>query len=476
MKIAHLSAEVAPWCKTGGLGDVLGALPQAQAKAGAEVAVFLPLHREALRAAHRRGLTLTATDVHVQVRIAGQEIGGRFLAHRDPDHPRLVTYLLDCPRFFDREGLYTDPKTGSDYSDNGLRYPFFCQAVLQAVRKLMGGVPDVVHAHDWQTAITPIYLRHAPVSTVLTIHNLAYQGVFPKEILPAVGLDWSVFTPERAEYHDHLALLKGGIADADAVTTVSPTYAREICTTEYGHGLHGFIRAHARRLRGILNGIDETVWTPTNNPRLAASYSADALDGKWACRQALLREFDLSSPAGEPVLGAIARFTGQKGIDLIADIVPLLDRLKATLVVLGTGSKALEDRMRRLARRHPRLAVRIDFDIGLAHRITAGSDIYLMPSRFEPCGLNQMYSMAYGTVPVVHSTGGLRDTVTDQTGFRFDNADAGGLAWALEQAISRYRFQPGAWRDTMVAGMQTDFSWSAPARQYIALYRELGAR
>lgn len=473
MRVAHLSSEVAPWCKTGGLGDVLGALPRAQADAGAQVAVFLPLHREALRTAHRRGLTLTPTGVDARVSIAGQTIGARFLAYTDPEQPRLTTYLLDCPRFFDRAGLYTDPAAGQDYGDNGLRYPFFCQAVLQAVRRLMGAVPDVVHAHDWQTAVTPMYLRYAAVPTVLTIHNLAYQGVFHKDLLPAVGLDWSVFTPERAEYYDHLALLKGGIADADAVTTVSPTYAREITTPQHGHGLHDFIRARARRLRGIRNGIDTAVWTPTDNPRLAASYSAESLDGKWACRQALLREFDLSSPAGEPVLGAIARFTGQKGIDLIADIVPHLDRMRASLVVLGTGSRSLEDRMRALARRHPRLAVRIDFDSKLAHRITAGADIYLMPSRFEPCGLNQMYSMAFGTVPVVHATGGLRDTVTDETGFRFENPDTAGLLWATEQAIGRYRFQPNAWRETMLAGMRQDFSWHTPAQEYLALYREL---
>lgn len=475
MKIAHLSSEVAPWCKTGGLGDVLGALPKAQAQAGAQVAVFLPLHRSALRTAHKKKLQLQQTDTNVIVRIAGQEIGGRFLKYVDPDTPGLTTYLLDCPRFFDRASLYTAPN-GGDYSDNGLRYPFFCQAVLLAARRLMGDTPDVFHAHDWQTAVVPMYLRHAPVPTVLTIHNLAYQGVFSKDILPAIGLSWSVFTPKRAELYDHLALLKGGIADANAVTTVSPTYAREICTQQHGHGLHEFIRAHARRLRGIRNGIDPDTWSPAKDPHIAQNYSATALDGKWACRQSLLKEFGLKGPAGEPLFGAIARFTGQKGIDLIADVVPMLERMKANLVVLGTGSKALEDRMRNLARKHKRLAVRIDFDSALAHRITAGADIYLMPSRFEPCGLNQMYSMAYGTIPVVHATGGLRDTVTNETGFRFDTPDARGLAWAMEQAVNRYRFQPKAWHRTMTAGMNTDFSWKIPAKRYMNLYKELGAR
>lgn len=474
MNIVHLSSEVAPWCKTGGLGDVLGALPKAQAQAGANVAVMLPLHRAALQTAHRKGLKLEPTDTNVVVRIAGHEIGGRFLKHSDPELPNLTTYLLDCPRFFDRAGLYSDPK-GGDYNDNGLRYPFFCQAVLLAARRLMGSTPDVFHAHDWQTAVVPMYLRHAPIPTVLSIHNLAYQGVFSKETLPAIGLDWSVFTPDGAEYYDHLSLLKGGIASADAVTTVSPSYAREICTQKHGHGLHEFIQAHAKRLRGIRNGIDPQTWSPTNDPHIAQQYSANALDGKWHCRQALLQEFGLHSPVGEPVLGAIARFTNQKGIDLIAEIVPLLEKMKASLIVLGTGSKALEDRMRHLAHYHPRLAVRIDFDSALAHRITAGADIYLMPSRFEPCGLNQMYSMAYGTVPVVHATGGLRDTVTQQTGFSFEFPDARGLLWALEQAVHRYRFQPNAWHNTMLNGMNTDFSWTIPAQQYLHLYRELGA-
>ena len=474
MNIAHLTAEAAPWCKTGGLGDVLGALPHAQARAGARVAVFLPLYRQAREAARRRDLALTPTDVTVQVRMADEEISGRFFRHDVADTGgRLTVYLLECARFFDRASLYVDPATGRDYPDNGLRYAFFCQGVLQGVRRLMGAVPDIVHAHDWQTGLAPMYLRHAAVPTVMTVHNLAYQGVFHKELLPAVGLDWSVFTPEQAEYHDHLSLLKGGIAAADAVTTVSPSYAREICTPEHGHGLHEFIRHNARRLTGILNGIDPTEWSPATDPHIARTYTADRLDGKWDCRAALLREFGLRGPAGEPLLGAVARFTGQKGIDLLAELVPLLDRLQANMVVLGTGSRALEERMRWLAARHPRLAVKIDFDLALAHRITAGADIYLMPSRFEPCGLNQMYSMAYGTVPVVHAVGGLRDSVDEAVGFRFEHPDIAGLLWATKAATERYRYQPDAWRRTMVAGMRRDLSWEQPARQYMRLYQQL---
>ena len=473
MRVVHLASEVAPWCKTGGLGDVLGALPKAQARLGAQVGVFLPLHRLARQNAQKHSAALQPVpNGEVAVHLAGQEIRGRVLRHTAEDG--LEVFFLDCPRFFDRDGLYSDP-SGGDYRDNGLRYAFFCQGVLQAARRLMGGLPDVIHAHDWQTGLAPLYLRHAAIPTVFTIHNLAYQGVFHKDLLPAVGLDWSVFTPDQAEYHDHISMLKGGIAAASAVTTVSPSYAREICTPEFGHGLQDFIRHHARRLQGIINGIDPEEWSPATDPHIPHPYSADALDGKWACRQALLREFGLRGPAGEPLLGVIARLTGQKGIDIVAEIVPLLDRLRANLVILGTGSRALEERLRWLSARHPRLAVKVDFDNALAHRITAGADIFLMPSRFEPCGLNQMYSMAYGTVPVVHAVGGLRDTVDDEVGFRFEHPDVAGLLWALEQAIGRYRFQPDAWRSTMVAGMRRDFSWSLPARQYLHLYQQLKA-
>ena len=248
MKIAHITSEAAPWCKSGGLGDVLGALPGAQARDGAQVAVFLPLHRAARQAAKKHNLTLSTTGVSATSRIAGHDVTGHFLSHTDSNG--VTTFLLDCQRFFDRDGLYTG-SDGRSYADNGVRYAFFCQAVLQAVSALMGGAPDVLHAHDWQAALIPIYLRHAPVPTVITIHNLAYQGMFHKDLIPAIGLDWEVFSPSCAEFHDHLGLLKGGIACANAVTTVSPTYAREITTETFGHGLHEFIRHNARRPKMI---------------------------------------------------------------------------------------------------------------------------------------------------------------------------------------------------------------------------------
>jgi starch synthase len=470
MKIAHIASEVAPWCKSGGLGDVLGALPGAQARAGAEVAVFLPLHRAARQTASKRGLTLSPTGVTATARIAGHDVIGHFLSHTDADGVKI--FLLDCQRFFDRDGLYTD-SDGRSYRDNGVRYAFFCQAVLQGVSRLMGGAPDVLHAHDWQAALIPIYLRHAPIPTVMTIHNLAYQGTFHKDLITAIGLDWEVFSPSCAEFHDHLGLLKGGIACADAVTTVSPTYAREITTAKFGHGLHEFIRHHARRLTGIINGIDEAEWSPEHDPHIVQNFSAADLSGKWACRQALQAEFGLHLEPGEPLLAVVSRFASQKGLDLVADIAPELDAMRAGLVVLGTGEPELEKRFAWLSGRSRRVRARIGFDVPLAHRITAGADMFLMPSRFEPCGLNQMYAMAAGTVPIVHAVGGLADTVDDQVGFRFGHSTVDGLRWALQQAIGRYRYDSPAWHSTMVAGMRRDFSWRQPAQDYLALYRSL---
>ncbi|MEL6349051.1 MAG: glycogen synthase GlgA [Myxococcota bacterium] len=469
MKIAHVTAEVVPWSKTGGLGDVAGALPKAQAREGAQVGVFAPFHREARHAAERHGLQLRPTGVGVRVHMGGADFTGTFLEHSWPDGS--TTYLFDAPRFFDRHGLYVD-ENGRDYEDNGFRYAVFCQAVLQAARRLMGGVPDVFHAHDWQAALIPMYLRHAPVPTVLTIHNLAYQGVFHKGLLPAIGLDWSIFNAAQAEHYDRFGMLKGGIATADAVTTVSPNYAVEITTERFGHGLHHFIRNHARRLRGIINGVDEDDWSPRVDPHIASRYSSSHLDGKADCRASLQQEFGLQVNPGEPVLASISRFTHQKGIDLLADIAPRLEQLGAHLIILGTGDAALEDRLRWLDSRHQRLAVQVDFNVPLAHRITAGADMILMPSRFEPCGLNQMYGMAYGTIPVVHATGGLRDTVEhDVTGFLFEIDDAAGLWWALERAIERYRSQH--WHYMMMEAMSRDFSWRGPADEYLNLYREL---
>lgn len=491
MRIAHISSEVAPWSQTGGLGDVVGAIPGALEKVGGgnvQSAVFSPLYRGVWDKVRARGETLQDTGVVVTVPLAGWELKVRaFALHRPGGSP---VYFLDYPGFYDRAGLYADG-SDRDYDDNHLRFALLCRAAIEASPRLMGGVPDVFHAHDWQGGLVPVYLRtryrQVRPACVLTIHNLAYQGVFSKEVLPALGLDWSVFTMQRMEYHDHLGLLKGGIAYADAVTTVSPSYAREIRTPGFGHGLDSFLRDHARNLIGILNGIDTESWNPATDPEIAGHYDAssfDTTDGKRMCRRRIAEEFGLRVGNRELLLAVVSRFAGQKGLDLVADIAPELYWLGAKLIVLGSGDSGLEDRFRYLGRTFSQnVAVRIGFDVAQSRRIYAGADAILIPSRFEPCGLCQMYAMRYGTVPIVHAVGGLRDTVRDPgdgalcrgegTGFRFEHPTAIGLRWAISRASRIFRNRPDGWHNIMRAGMTRNCSWDQSARTYLKLYHYL---
>ena len=494
MRVVHISSEVTPWSQSGGLADVVGAVPRAlvQAGAGVECAVISPLYRGVRERAHARGATLVDSGVSVQVPLAGEHLRVGFVTLCAGDAPPV--HLLDCPRFFDRDGLYATAEQ-ADYADNPLRFALLCRAAIEAAPALMGGTPDVFHAHDWQGGMVPVYLRTrypgAGAACVFTIHNLAYQGVYPKEVLPALDLDWTeVFRLDRMEYHDHLSLLKGGVAYADAVTTVSPSYAREILTPSFGHGLHDFLRHEARSLEGILNGIDTASWDPMRDSHLPAPYDADRLGsggGKAACRRALAEELGLPVPEDEILLGVVSRMADQKGLDLVADLVPALQEMGARLVVLGSGEPALEERFRYLGRAFGHnVAVRIGFEVALARRIFAGSDAMLIPSRFEPCGLNQMYAMRYGTVPIVHAVGGLRDTVHDPgddalrrgqgTGFRFEHATVTGLRWAVERAARMFRADRAGWLAIARAGMAADWSWGRSAQEYLQVYQRLGQR
>ncbi len=492
MRIAMISSEVAPWSMTGGLAEVSGALPAAlhelRAELGIErVSVFTPLYRQAAANAARLGHQLEDTGVRVSLMMGDRPLNGRFVRHHEEGGGDV--FFLECAELYERDGLYVSSNF-EDYGDNADRFGFLCLAVLEAATELLGGPPDILHAHDWQAALVPTYLseryreRLPATRTVFTIHNLGYQGVFPKETMERLGLPWSLFTLDGLEFWDRVNLLKGGLHAADAVTTVSPTYAGEIQTAEFGWGLDGFLRLHSAKLHGILNGIDTHAWDPRTDRWLAANYDADSLDGKLACREALASELGLQPATNEPILAVIARFAGQKGLDLVADLVPQLHSLGAHLVVLGAGDPSLERRFTELARHYgDRLVVRIGFDDGLAHRIEAGSDIFLMPSRYEPCGLNQMYSMAYGTVPVAHAVGGLRDTVIDAdatsiergeaTGYRFEGASFETFRSTVERAIRQYRYQPDIWFRIMQTGMATDFSWNRPARAFGALYASL---
>jgi starch synthase len=394
-------------------------------------------------------------------------------------------YLVEHERLFgSRRGLYGEG--GRDYADNAERFGYLARAAL-ALPAALGLRPRIVHLNDWQTGLAAWMLRreHAEdraltgARTVFTIHNLAYQGVFPKDVLPVVGLPWDVFRYEAMEFHDQLNFMKAGLVFSDALTTVSPTYAREVLTPEAGHGLDPLLRHRARDLHGILNGIDVAEWDPERDPHLPAHYSAADLSGKASCKAALQRELGLPERAHVPLVGIVGRLVDQKGFDLVAAALGDLLARDVQVAILGTGDPAYEEAFRGAARERPdRLAARIGFDEPLAHRIEAGADLFLMPSRFEPCGLNQMYSLRYGTVPVVRAVGGLEDTVQDfdgwrsGTGFKFREYTPNALLVAVRRALDVHR-DAAAWRGLVLRGMAEDNSWARSAARYEALYRDL---
>jgi starch synthase len=481
-------SEVAPWSQTGGLADVAGALPPALRAADPTLSVLVvtPLYRT-VRDAWSARLDL-ADGGQVDVDVGGRRTARLLVARGEAS----TTCFVDLPEFYDRSGLYGDGR--SDFPDNSLRFAALNRVALAVAPRLLGGVPDILHCHDWQAGLGPLVARRElppqqePRAVVFTVHNLAYQGLFPRSAMSELGLDWSLFTPDNLEFHDQVSFLKAGIKFAEATTTVSPGYARAILEPELGCGLDGFLRRYARRLRGIVNGIDVTSWNPATDPQLAASYSADDPDGKARCRQALADELGSRVGAGELWLGAITRLVEQKGVDLITALIPRLSELGARLVVLGTGDGELEHRLLEAAARSgagpekSRCVVRLGFDVALARRIYAGVDALLMPSRFEPCGLNQLYAMRYGTVPIVRRVGGLADTVDDPgdealaagrgTGFCFDRDSIDDLYGAVHRATKLFGDRAG-WSRLVASAMGRDWSWNASAGAYVQLYREL---
>jgi len=474
MELLFLASEVAPLSKTGGLGDVLGALPAALAEAGDVVAVVSP--RYGFIDAARAGFT--PRDRAVRVRGEATTVWSR-------TRGRLTHYLVEHERFFgSRRALYAEH--GHEYGDNAERFAYLCRAGLE-VPAAFGHRPAVLHLNDWQTALAAWLLRHqhqtdpalARTRSVFTIHNLAYQGSYSKELLPALGLPWELFRPDGVEFHDRLNLMKAGLVFADAVTTVSPTYAREITTPQGGEGLDGLLRRRQGQLHGILNGIDVAEWNPASDPHLPAHFDAQRLAGKAACKRALQEELGLPQRAEVPLLALVGRLVDQKGIDLLLAALPELLRRDLQVAVLGSGRHDWEEALRQSAHHHGgRLAVRIGFDEGLAHRIEAGADLFLMPSRFEPCGLNQLYSLRYGTVPVVRRVGGLADTVEDfdgwrrGTGFVFGDYDHRAMLTAVRRALELFR-DKRAWHAMMRRGMELDHSWARSAGRYRELYRGL---
>jgi len=471
MRIAHLASEVVPFSKTGGLADVAGALPPALAALDHEVTVVVPGHRTSLKDA-------LPGEPHGEVRALGLTARMNVLLYRSV---RVV--LLDCPALYVRPALYSLPD--GDFPDNAVRFAFFARAAIAALAKL-GGV-DVVHAHDWQAALAPFLLRHdgatrfamPAAKTVFTVHNLAYQGVFPPWALEACGIPPELFTMDLLEFYGSANFLKGGLVSADAVTTVSPTYAREILTPEFGCGLEGVLATRRDTLFGILNGLDTDEWDPRRDPHLELPFGApdDAVEGKAAARDLLGREAKLAD-AGRPLIGMVSRLAEQKGADLLAAALDEIVGLGYDVVVLGAGERRYEEAIRAAQAAHAgRVAAFIKFDERLAHRIYAASDLFLMPSRYEPCGLGQMIAMRYGTLPVVTRTGGLADTVTDAdetggTGFILPEFTPASLIATLRRA--RAVLADDARLAAMrAAGMARDFSWKASAREYVRLYERL---
>lgn len=468
-KILMVASEANPFAKTGGLADVVGALAAALHDRGEDVAIVLPRYRGVPLENARR----VCDDLGLWLGPAHYPASAWQVVERGVPY-----YFIDCPALYDRDGIYGD--ASGDFPDNHIRFAALSQAALAVVRRLFR--PQVLHCHDWQAALAPVYIHtrwHTDptffgLKTLLTIHNLGYQGLYPKEILPAIGLDDAVFFPDQLEFHGKVNLLKGAIRYSDALNAVSPTYAREIQSPELGFGLDSLLRARSDALSGILNGVDYAEWDPQTDPHLAASYSAADLSGKRACKADLLSEFGLPPEnLDKPLAGMVARLDSQKGFDLIQEAASELAAEDFCLVALGTGDPKYERFLQDWAAAHPeKIAVRIAYDNRLAHKIEAGADLFLMPSRYEPCGLSQMFSLRYGTVPLVRATGGLEDTVDDETGFKFRDYTGAALLEAVRAALAAFQDRQ-QWTAMVRRGMAKDFSWKASAAQYAALYRRL---
>ena len=486
MKILCVASEVDPFAKTGGLADVAAALPKALARLGHDVRIVLPLYRQINRA--QFGARQTAVTVAVA---SGERTREARVWECVLPKSRVPVWFIECAPLFDRDGLYQ--LQGKDHPDNLERFSVFSQAALRMLPQLRWQ-PDVVHCHDWQTSLAAAHLTMTPLGrepffssmgTALTIHNLAYQGLFPKDQWPLTQLPPSAFSIQGLEFYDQINCLKGGLVSAGVLTTVSPTYVREIQTPEFGCGLEGLLRTRADDLVGILNGIDQDEWNPQTDPHIAAHYAEAQPAGKALCKLALQKSQRLPE-RHDLLIGMIQRLAEQKGIDIFVQAVEELMALPLQIVILGTGDPVYHQQLQQLAAKFPeQLAVNLTFDNALAHQIEAGADAFLMPSRFEPCGLNQMYSMRFGTVPIVRRVGGLADTVTDlspsthmahtATGFVCEEHSSRALAETVRRALTAFR-DHAVWTSLMRTGMRLDCSWDRSARAYVAVYERARAK
>ena len=477
MHIVFAASECVPFSKTGGLADVVGALPQALAALGHSVTVYLPRYKQTKLSDPKtvvRSITVPFDDRYrfCSVLDGGTRGGVQF-------------YFIDYPPYFDRDALYGT--SVGDYHDNAERFALYSRGVLEASKIL--GVPDVFHCHDWQSALIPVLLRTVydedpafqGVPCVFTIHNMGFQGLFAPDILPLLMLPWDLFTVTKLEFYGNVNFLKGALVFSDYITTVSKKYSQEIQTAEYGFGLEGVLRGRSATVTGILNGVDYEEWSPEKDKFIKAKYSPTDLSGKEIDKRDLLEQFGVTNPDPRlPVIGIVSRFAAQKGFDLIAQIMDRLAREDMIVVALGSGDKEYQDMFVRLNKQFPnKIAVKVAYDNTLAHKIEAGSDMFLMPSKYEPCGLNQIYSLKYGTVPIVRATGGLDDTIEPWdartgkgTGFKFTQYSGEALLGAVKSALQAYQDHK-SWQTLMRNGMNKDFSWNAAAKEYVRVYERV---
>jgi starch synthase len=479
LQILFVTPEAVPFAKTGGLADVAGALPKSLHTLGCEIKLFIPYYRMVKES----GLPHQYLGEEIEVPIGDEKLKADvYLGHLGQDIP---VYFIGREEFFDREYLYGTSK--GDYFDNAERFIFFSKAILIFCQR-MGFSPDIIHHHEWQTGLIPAYLKSiyqndplfSRIAAVFTIHNIAYQGIFKKEKFWLTDLPPETYNPEGIEFWERINFMKAGIVYADAINTVSKKYSEEIQTPEYGYGLEGILRKRRESLSGILNGVDYEDWDPSRDPHLVVQYDLERVSGKRECKKDLLREFHLpSSLENVPLLGMISRLADQKGFDLLMEILEGLFALDIGFVLLGTGEQKYHDLFTQVAHKYPQKAgIRIAYDDQLAHKIEAGADFFLMPSKYEPCGLNQIYSLKYGTIPVVRATGGLDDTITQYdpatkkgNGFKFTRYDAREFLNTIKMATSFYS-QPKHWGQLLRNAMTADFSWKRSAEAYLQLYRK----
>lgn len=482
MKVLFVSSEAYPFSKTGGLADVAGSLPKALGRLDHDIYLFTPLYAGTRKAVPK----LNRTSSTIAVDIDGKEKTGTLWETKITKNVRAM--LLESSEYFDREGLYGNED--GDWPDNLARFAFFSKAALELCR-IMGLKPDIIHCNDWQSALVPTYLKtiyksdpaFKRTSTVYTIHNMSYQGHFPADQWGITGLGNEYFTPKYLEYYDKINLMKGGIIFSDSLTTVSSTYSQEIQNTHLGCGLEGLLSEYSYKLSGIINGVDYDEWDPAKDPFIIANYKKSDISGKARCKAALQKRFNLPQKERTPVIGMISRIIAQKGFDILANAMKDLLTRPVQVVLLGTGQKEYVDRLAALSKEHPdKFACEIAYDNKLAHRIEAGADMFLMPSRFEPCGLNQMYSLKYGTIPLVSSVGGLEDTIKafDQktkrgNGFKINSDSVKDLLSTVDAALSIYKQKP-LWKKLQQNAMGADFSWKRSAKQYEKLYEVIGKK